>query len=97
MDQLNPRGHKDYYRDLATTFAEIAELKQLGRQTRRHPPEQIDHLVNLLKAYGFVTPILVDHEKRVSLRRFLPNMSVIGGLAEVTRTPVKVTRMTLIG
>src|SRR5260370_12799597 len=65
MDQLNPRGHKDYYRDLATTFAEIAELKQLGRQTRRHPPEQIDHLVKLLKAYGFVTPILVDQEKRV--------------------------------
>ena len=65
MDQLSPRGRKDYYRDLATTLAEIAELKQLGRQTRRHSPEQIDHLVSLLKAYGFVTPILVDHEKRV--------------------------------
>jgi len=65
MDQLSPRGHKDYYRDLAATLAEIAELTQLGRQTRRHPPEQIDHLVKLLKAYGFVTPILVDHDKRV--------------------------------
>ncbi len=65
MDQLSPRGHKDYYRDLATTLAEIVELKQLGRQTRRHPPEQIDHLVKLLKAYGFVIPILVDQEKRV--------------------------------
>jgi hypothetical protein len=43
----------------------IAELKQLGRQTRRHSPEQIDHLVSLLKAYGFVTPILVDQENRV--------------------------------
>jgi plasmid stabilization system protein ParE len=65
MDQLSPRGRKDYYRDLATTFAMIAELKQLGRQTRRHSPEQIDHLVSLLKAYGFVTPILVDQENRV--------------------------------
>ncbi|MBR1156000.1 DNA methyltransferase [Bradyrhizobium sp. JYMT SZCCT0428] len=64
MQQLS-RARKDGYRDLAITYVDIAELKPLGRPTRRHSPEQIDHLVSLLKAYGFVTPILVDHKKRV--------------------------------
>jgi DNA modification methylase len=65
MGQVSAQRRKNYHRDLTPELVSIDELKQLGRPTRRHPAEQIDHLIRLLKAYGFVVPILVDQEKRV--------------------------------
>lgn len=66
MDQFSRTGRRQgYYRDLAPTRVRIAELKPFGRQTRRHPVQQIEQLAKVLKAYGFVTPILVDRQNRV--------------------------------
>jgi DNA modification methylase len=55
----------DCFRDLSPVLEKLSDLKQLGRETRRHPSEQIDQLVIGLKSYGFVLPIPVDREKRV--------------------------------
>jgi DNA modification methylase len=43
----------------------IADLKPLGRQTRKHPVHQITKLARNLETYGFVAPILIDEANRI--------------------------------
>src|SRR4051812_16552694 len=60
-------GGNDYpfLRDLKPTLVPIANLKPLGRETRKHPPGQLRKLVDSLKYFGFVLPILTDPGLRV--------------------------------
>src|SRR5206468_8026378 len=39
--------------------------KPLGRETRKHPPQQVRKLAASLDRFGFVLPILIDAEGRV--------------------------------
>jgi DNA modification methylase len=43
----------------------IAGCKPLGRETRKHPPQQVRKLAASLTRFGFVLPILIDAEGRV--------------------------------
>src|SRR5271156_3991071 len=52
-------------RDLKPKLADVALLKPLGRQTRKHPPAQIRKLQSSIEQFGFVLPIVVDAEGRV--------------------------------
>jgi hypothetical protein len=52
-------------RDLNPKLADVALLKPLGRQTRKHPPAQIRKLQSSIEQFGFVLPIVVDAEGRV--------------------------------
>jgi DNA modification methylase len=52
-------------RDLNPKLADVALLKPLGRQTRKHPPAQIRKLQSSIEQFGFVLPILVDAVGRV--------------------------------
>jgi 16S rRNA G966 N2-methylase RsmD len=52
-------------RDLKPTLVPIANLKPLGRETRKHPPQQVHKLAASLDRFGFVLPILTDPELRV--------------------------------
>ena len=52
-------------RDLKPTLVSIASLKPLGRETRKHPPQQVHKLAASLDRFGFVLPILIDPELRV--------------------------------
>src|SRR6516165_6560983 len=52
-------------RDLTSRLVEVADLKPLGRATRKHPPGQIRKLAASLDRFGFVVPILIDSEHRV--------------------------------
>jgi hypothetical protein len=38
----------------------VAALRPYARNARRHPPEQIDRLVESMRRFGWVTPMLVD-------------------------------------
>ena len=52
-------------RDLSPRLVVTASCKPLGRETRKHPPQQVCKLAASLERFGFVLPILVDAETRV--------------------------------
>jgi DNA modification methylase len=53
------------FRDLNPKLTDVASLKPLGRQTRKHPPAQIRKLQSSIDQFGFVLPIVIDSENRV--------------------------------
>jgi DNA modification methylase len=52
-------------RDLNSTLVPTASCKPLGRETHKHPHQQVRKLVASLERFGFVLPILRDPEGRV--------------------------------
>jgi hypothetical protein len=52
-------------RDLNPKLVNVASLKPLGRQTRKHPPAQIRKLQSSIEQFGFVLPIVIDADSRV--------------------------------
>jgi ParB-like chromosome segregation protein Spo0J len=62
-----PRRRNGYAvsRDLNPQLVEVAGLKPLGREARKHPPGQIRKLAASLERFGFVLPILIDPQQRV--------------------------------
>ena len=70
-------------RDLTSRLVEVADLKPLGRATRKHPPGQIRKLAASLDRFGFVLPILIDAEHRVVAGRALLLAAKQLGLTEV--------------
>jgi DNA modification methylase len=52
-------------RDLAPQLVPVAGCKPLGRETHKHPPQQVRKLAASLERFGFVLPILIDAERRV--------------------------------
>ena len=52
-------------RDLTPQLVPVAGCKPLGRESRKHPPQQVRKLAASLERFGFVLPILIDPEGRV--------------------------------
>ena len=52
-------------RDLSPKLVPLAGLLPLGRETRKHPPQQVRKLAASLDRFGFVLPILIDPQQRV--------------------------------
>jgi ParB-like chromosome segregation protein Spo0J len=67
MDRLiRPRGNGyALARDLSPKLVPLAGLMPLGRETRKHAPQQVRKLAASLDRFGFVLPILIDPEQRV--------------------------------
>jgi DNA methylase len=67
MDRpIRPRGNGyALARDLSPKLAPLAGLMPLGRETRKHPPQQVRKLAASLDRFGFVLPILIDSQRRV--------------------------------
>ena len=70
-------------RNLAPRLVPVAGCKPLGRETRRHPPQQVRKLAASLDRFGFVLPILVDAEQRVVAGWGLVLAARLLGLGEV--------------
>jgi ParB-like chromosome segregation protein Spo0J len=70
-------------RDLNPRLVSVAGLKSLGRETRKHPPEQLRKLATSLKQFGFVLPILTGSDGRVVAGWALVLAARQLGLAEV--------------
>src|SRR5215212_7732656 len=47
-------------RNLMPQLYPVADCKPLGRETRRHSPQQVRKLAASLQKFGFVLPILID-------------------------------------
>ena len=62
LDRKMPRM---ILRNLNSKSVLVADLKPLGRQTRRHPPSQISKIKACLREFGQVLPILTDPNNRV--------------------------------
>lgn len=52
-------------RDLTPKLVALADCRPLGRDTRRHSPQQVRKLAASIERFGFVLPILVDAGQRV--------------------------------
>jgi DNA modification methylase len=52
-------------RNMTARLISVESCRPLGRETKKHPPQQILKLVKSLEDFGFVLPILVDAEFRV--------------------------------
>jgi hypothetical protein len=52
-------------RDLTPQLVPVSGCKPLGRESRKHPPQQVRKLAASLDRFGFVLPILIDPEGRV--------------------------------
>jgi hypothetical protein len=52
-------------RNLNPQLVSTADCKPLGRETRKHKPQQVRKLAASLDRFGFVLPILIDAESRV--------------------------------
>jgi hypothetical protein len=69
MHLANRHTRRAILRHLEVKLVPAAELKQLGRETRQHPPGQIQKIVASVRSYGLVLPILVDAQNRTARRR----------------------------
>jgi ParB-like chromosome segregation protein Spo0J len=58
----SPRSHE--FR-LRVEDIRISELRPYQNNARRHPAAQLDKLVASIRDFGFLVPILVDHENLV--------------------------------
>jgi DNA modification methylase len=47
-------------RDLTPSLVPLADCKPMGRETRKHTPQQINKLAGCLRRFGFVLPIVLD-------------------------------------
>jgi DNA modification methylase len=67
MDQPTWRQGSNYVlsRDLTPKLVPVDDCKPLGRETRKHPPQQIRKLAASLERFGFVLPIVLDVRQRV--------------------------------
>jgi DNA modification methylase len=67
MDGPSQRRGNGYTlsRDLTPQLVPLADLKPLGRTTRKHSPQQLSKLVASLRQFGFVLPIVTDADGRV--------------------------------
>ena len=54
-----------YWDGLVPESVRTDSLTLLGRETRKHPPEQIAKLARNLERFGFVLPVVTDEHKRV--------------------------------
>jgi DNA modification methylase len=70
-------------RDLSSRLIPIADCKPLGRETRKHPHQQVRKLAASLDRFGFVLPILIGPEGRVVAGWGLVLAARQLGLAEV--------------
>jgi DNA modification methylase len=52
-------------RDLNARLVPAADLRHFGRETRKHPAEQIKKIARSLDEFGFVLPIVIDAQSRV--------------------------------
>jgi hypothetical protein len=52
-------------RDLTPRLVPVPACKPLGRESRKHSPQQVRKLAASLDRFGFVLPILIDPEGRV--------------------------------
>jgi hypothetical protein len=52
-------------RNLTPQRIPLADLKPLGRATRKHSPQQVRKLAASLRQFGFVLPIVTDADGRV--------------------------------
>ena len=44
---------------------DINELLEYERNNKKHPKSQIDFVKNLIKSFGFTTPVLIDKENTI--------------------------------
>jgi ParB-like chromosome segregation protein Spo0J len=67
MDRLIRHRGNGYAlsRDLTPQLIPVASCKPLGRETRKHSPQQLRKLATSVDRFGFVLPILIDSERRV--------------------------------
>ena len=60
-----PSNKSPLRHDLTVRSVRLDTLKPLGRETRRHSPQQIRKIVKSLAAFGVVLPIVIDADSRV--------------------------------
>lgn len=66
VNQAGAQAPNVFFRDLTISPKPLAELKPpLGRDTRRHTPAQIQKIMDCLKTYGVVMPIVIGPDDRV--------------------------------
>jgi 16S rRNA G966 N2-methylase RsmD len=67
MDGLvrHPSNGYPLSRDLTPQPIPVEGCKPLGRETRKHSPQQLRKLAASIERFGFVLPILIDAERRV--------------------------------
>ncbi len=65
MDRWPRRNGYALSRDMTSQLVPVADCSPLGRETRKHPPQQVGKLAASLERFGFVLPILIDPEGRV--------------------------------
>ena len=90
-------------RDLTPRMVPVAGCKPLGRESRKHPPQQVRKLAASLDRFGFVLPILIDPEGRVvagwglvlaARQRGLSEVPAVG-LTDVSEAELRVLRLAL--
>jgi DNA modification methylase len=65
VPKLNRKMCRAILRNLNCKSVSLADLKPLGRQTRKHPLSQISKITASVREFGLVLPILIDQNNRV--------------------------------
>lgn len=55
----------EYYHDQKLTLTSIKDLTPYKRNSRTHSNKQVQQIVNSIKEFGFINPILVDSSNRI--------------------------------
>lgn len=69
--------------DIEYPFINIAELKPYENNARLHPQEQIDKIVNSIKEFGFITPVIIDENNTILVGHGRTQAAKQAGLEQV--------------
>ena len=64
-------------------FIDINELKPYENNARLHPQEQINKIVNSIKEFGFITPVIIDENNTILVGHGRTQAAKAAGLTKV--------------
>lgn len=64
-------------------FINIKELKPYKHNARLHPQDQIDKIVNSIREFGFITPVIIDENNTILVGHGRTEAAKQAGLTEV--------------
>lgn len=70
-------------KELEYPFIDIKELKPYKNNARLHPQDQIDKIVNSIKEFGFIAPVIIDEHNTILVGHGRTEAAKQAGLTKV--------------
>ena len=83
MREATERGFIVSKKEIDYPNINISELKPYENNARLHPQEQINKIVNSIKEFGFITPVIIDENNTILVGHGRTEAAKQAGLEQV--------------